>query len=855
MNDNLYKNKKVSLKKKVDKTDRTSEFNIAKKELMYQQKEKADRASELATANIELAYQQGEKADRASELAKANIELAYQQKEKADRASELAAANKELAFQQKEKADRASELATANIELAFQQKEKAERASELATANIELAYQQGEKADRASELAAANKELAYQQKEKAERASELVSSNKELIYQQGEKADRASELATANIELAFQQGEKADRASELATANKELAYQQGEKADRASELVTANRELAYQQGEKADRASELVTANKELAYQQGEKADRASELVSSNKELAFQQGEKADRASELATANEELAYQQSEKADRASELVTANEELAYQQGEKADRASELATANIELAYQQGEKADRASELATANIELAYQQGEKADRASELVTANIELAYQQKEKADRAEELTVIINELASQMALRKNSLEKNKQSMYYDSLTGLPNRLMLMEWLQEKIDFANWVEKPIGIFLLDIDGFKVVNNTLGHEQGDELLKSAANRLLNLANEGNIVARIGGDEFVIMAQNFDSTESIVEYANRIVDAFRQPFEHNHNDIYMPVSVGISIFPVDGETYELLLKNAEIAMYKAKQKGKNQSVLCSTIMKDNITENMKLSNGLYQSLERNELEVYYQPQISLSTKKIVGLEALLRWHHPDLGFVEPGKFILLAEQNGLINPIGKWVMYTVCTQNKAWQDDNLAPTRIAVNLSVSQFKNLELLNQIKEILDETKLAPQYLELEITESIAMSDTDQIIQVLNDFQSLGIYISIDDFGTEFSSLQYLKLLPINKIKIPMPFIQGINIDKRDEAIIETIIILAKKLGLNVIAEGVENIHQESFLKERKCDEIQGFYYYKPMPAREIEVLLHANN
>ncbi|HET6784487.1 MAG TPA: EAL domain-containing protein, partial [Erysipelotrichaceae bacterium] len=685
--------------------------------------------------------------------------------------------------------------------------------------------------------------------------SELVSSNKELAYQQGEKADRASELVTANKELAYQQGEKADRASELVTANIELAYQQGEKADRASELVTANIELAYQQGEKADRASELVSSNKELAYQQGEKADRASEFIKASKELLYQQGEKAERASELATANIELAYQQSEKADRASELVTANKELAYQQGEKADRASELVTANIELAYQQSEKADRASELVTANKELAYQQSEKADRASELVTANIELAYQQKEKAARAKELSVIIDELENQIALRKKSIEKSKQSIYNDSLTGLPNQLMLVDWLKQAINLANWVEKPIGIFLMDIDDFKVVNNTLGHNQGDELLKAVAKRLLKLVQEGNIVARIGGDEFVIMSQNFESKEDIIEFSNAIMDAIRQPFELNNNEIYMNVSIGISIFPVDGETYETIIKNAEIAMYKAKQMGKNQSVLCSTIMKDNITENMKLSNGLYQSLERNELEVYYQPQISLSTKKIVGLEALLRWNHPELGFVEPGKFILLAEQTGLINPIGKWVMNTVCSQNKAWQDANLTPTRIAVNLSISQFKNLEIINQIKEILEETKLLPQYLEFEITESIAMNDTELIISVLNDLQKLGIYISIDDFGTEFSSLQYLKLLPINKIKIPMPFIQGINKDKKDEAIIETIIILAKRLGLNVIAEGVETIQQEAFLAERKCDEIQGFYYYKPMPARDIEVLLQANN
>ena len=544
-----------------------------------------------------------------------------------------------------------------------------------------------------------------------------------------------------------------------------------------------------------------------------------------------------------------------EKAKQASKLVTANKELAFQQKEKAKQASELVTANKELIYQKKEKAKLTSELVIANKELAYQQGEKADRASELVIANKELAYQQGEKADRASELVITLKELANQITLRKQANDRIEQIMYWDSLTGLPNHMMLVDRVRQAINLAKRIEKKIGILYLDLDGFKMINDTLGHSIGDELLKAVADRITNLIRESDTLARIGGDKFIIIIQNLDNAGSILTVTNKIIDSFKQPIELNQNEIFITVSIGISIFPMDGETYDTLIKNAELAMYKAKEKGKNQSVLCTTDMKDIIAENMKLSNGLYRSLERNELEVYYQPQINLNTKKIVSLEALLRWNHPEFGLILPSKFIYLAEQTGLINHIGKWVLQTVCMQNKIWQKKGLPPIRVAVNLSIIQFQNPKIVSQIKEILKTTKLLPQYLELEITESIAIQDQGFILRTLNAFQEMGIYISLDDFGTEFSSLQYLKLLPISKIKIPMTFIQGIGVYERDEAIIETIIILAKRIGVDVIAEGVETKLQESFLTERKCDEIQGFYYYKPMPAHEIEILLQENS
>ena len=558
---------------------------------------------------------------------------------------------------------------------------------------------------------------------------------------------------------------------------------------------------------------------------------------------------------ELAVFNKEILGKKEENLNMIAELEVANKELYHQQEEKADRAAELAIANKELAFQQEEKAARASELAIANKELIFQQEEKADRVAELVIANKELAFQVEEKANRAVELADAIKELANQIILRNKAIETIDQIVHYDSLTSLPNRVMLAERLKQLIKAASRVENKIGIIFLDLDDFKTVNDTLGHLQGDHLLKAVATRITNLVQENFIVARMCGDKFTIIFPNPKSADSIEIFATTIISEFRIPFVLQEKEIYITASVGISIFPTDGETHECLIKNAELAMYKAKEKGKNQSVFCTTIMKDIIEENMKLSNDLYRSLERNELEVYYQPQININTKKIIGLEALLRWNHPELGMVHPGKFICLAEQTGLINPIGKWVLETVCGQNKAWQEEGLEPVRVAVNLSVIQFQDMEITNQIKEILGTTNLEAKYLELEITESIAMRDTGHVIDVLNAFREMGIFISIDDFGTEFSSLQYLKILPINKIKIPMPFIQGIHVDKRDEAITETIIILAKKMGLDIIAEGVETKEQELFLKQRMCDEIQGFYYYKPMPAKDVQILLRRNH
>lgn len=447
------------------------------------------------------------------------------------------------------------------------------------------------------------------------------------------------------------------------------------------------------------------------------------------------------------------------------------------------------------------------------------------------------------ETEKNEKITSLYEEIAA-------SEDAIKHLAYYDHLTDLPNLRYFTEQLNHAINLANRTEKMFFIMFLDLDGFKMINDTMGHSTGDGLLKQVSQRLVNTLRKSDVVARVGGDEFVVMIENIKDENEIKIVAEKIIKCFRQPFVLNDREFFITTSIGIAVYPTDGNDADKLIKNADIAMYRAKQRGKNQYIFCTPGMKTRVDETMKLTGDLYRALERNEFELYYQPQVSCSTSEIVGLEALIRWNHPELGMISPGQFIPIAEQSGLIVSIGEWVMRTACRQNKAWQDAGCPPVRIGVNLSVQQMQDADIVNQVKDILRETGLDPHYLELEITESIAMSHK-RYIETLNALKELGIKIAIDDFGTQYSSLNYLKQLSVDRIKIAMPFIQGISENLKDEAITKTIITLAKSMGIDVIAEGVETRIQLEFLAQEKCDEIQGFYFYKPMPLNETEKLL----
>ena len=444
-----------------------------------------------------------------------------------------------------------------------------------------------------------------------------------------------------------------------------------------------------------------------------------------------------------------------------------------------------------------------------------------------------------------------VAKLQIEIVAREKNQEKIKYIANHDSLTGLPNRRLLTSLLRRSIKKAVLSERLVAVMFLDIDGFKMINDTLGHAKGDELLQAVAHRLTKTLRREDIIARLGGDEFSIVLDNIKQPGQVEAIAEKVINCFYEPFLINQRDCFLTASMGVSLYPSDGKTPESLIKNADIAMYKAKERGKNQCVFSTSIMRSAITETMELSNRLYRALERGELEVYYQPQVSCVTRKFKGMEALIRWHHPELGLISPAKFIPIAEQTGLIFPIGEWVLQTACRQNKIWQEQGWPPMRIGVNLSLRQFQKDNLVETVQAVLLETGLAPEYLELEITESIAMKEKRHIIKILSGLRAMGIHIAIDDFGTEYSSLNYLKHLPVDRLKIDMSFVQGIEEDPKDAAITRTIISLAKNIGLEVIAEGVENEQQFVFLQQHGCNEVQGYYFSPPLPLAAVTDLL----
>ncbi len=408
----------------------------------------------------------------------------------------------------------------------------------------------------------------------------------------------------------------------------------------------------------------------------------------------------------------------------------------------------------------------------------------------------------------------------------------------YDLLTGLPNRLLFNDRLALALANTHQQGEILAVLFLDLDGFKKINETLGHGVGDRLLQDVAQRLKKCLRESDTIARWGGDEFTLLLSPIVSAEAAAQIAQQILSAFNLPFQiEGKGEFYIKASIGIALAPYDGEDVETLLKNADAAMHRVKQQGRNNYRLYTPSIGTQALEKMVLENNLYKALEREEFILHYQPQIDLKTGKIVGMEALLRWQHPEQGLIPPNRFIPLAEETGLINPIGEWALRTACAQNKAWQLAGLPPLRMAVNLSARQFMQQNLIEKIAQVLEETGLEPRYLEIEITETTAIQDIDFTISVLQTLKNMGIYISMDDFGTGYSSLSSLKRFPLSTLKIDRSFID-------DAPIIKAVIALGHGLNLKVIAEGVETPGQLEFLREVKCDDVQGYFLSKPLSA-----------
>lgn len=451
-----------------------------------------------------------------------------------------------------------------------------------------------------------------------------------------------------------------------------------------------------------------------------------------------------------------------------------------------------------------------------------------------------------------------VESLEQVVANRTQGLEAaNRQLRHlatHDALTGLPNRVLLEDRLQQAMARADRDGQLFALLVCDLDRFKLVNDSLGHRAGDALLQEVARRLLGVVRSVDTVARIGGDEFVLVLSPLTDRTEAEAATQRVLDGFQSPVTLDGVEVHTSPSVGIAFYPADGATVEELIAHADAAMYVAKQRGRNQAQCFVANMGDGTRDRIRFESDLHRALELGQFELHYQPKVDTATGAVRSAEALIRWHHPELGIVSPTEFIPVAEENGLIGAIGEWVLREACRQARAWQQQGFPSIRVAVNLSANQFRNGTLVDAIRGALTAAELDPRYLEVELTESAVMTYPEESIGVLEQLSAMGILVSVDDFGTGYSSMSYLRRFPIDKLKIDRAFINEVTARTDDASIVQAIVSLAHSLKLKVVAEGVETAEQLEFLKSLGCDQYQGYYFSRPLTADAFEQLLREN-
>ncbi len=465
-----------------------------------------------------------------------------------------------------------------------------------------------------------------------------------------------------------------------------------------------------------------------------------------------------------------------------------------------------------------------------------------DGAGERIALHLSITSIHDERGSLSQ-YAAIVNDVTQ----RKLDEERIRYQANFDALTGLPNRSLFIDRLNQSLLAMSRANNKLGLMFIDLDGFKLVNDTLGHDAGDELLREAAERIASCTRTGDTVARLGGDEFTVIMPNLHRNHDAPVVAQRILDALSSPFVVSGTESFVSGSIGITLYPDDADDASGLLKNADAAMYRAKDTGKANYQFYTVDMNSEVTERLRVKNGLVKALERDEFELFYQPKMTLSNDRIEGVEALMRWNNKDLGMVPPSRFIPVMEETGQVVEVGEWVLRSACLQHRKWIDSGLPSIRVAVNLSARQLREISFVSLLERVLKDTGVSADALEVEITESMLMSDTENAVAALSELHDMGIHLAMDDFGTGYSSLSYLRRFPIDTIKIDRSFVSDIVTSPDDAEIIRTIINMGKTLGRKIVAEGVETEQQLRMLQEYECDQIQGYFLSPPLPADRI--------